>query len=53
VVNRYPEAVNCKFGKPVDQLPWGIRVRDEGTMSRITLEDVTTMLDNFMQQKAV
>ena len=53
VVNRYPEAVHCKYGKPVAALPWGIRVRDAGTMSRITVADVTSMLDKFMQQKAV
>lgn len=53
VVNRYPEAVHCKYGKPVDALPWGIRVRDAGTMLRISVEDVTAMVDKFMQRKAV
>jgi heptosyltransferase I len=50
VVNHYPEAVHCKYGKPVDALSWGIRVRDTGTMLRITVDDVTAMLDKFMQQ---
>jgi len=53
VVNRYPEAVHSKYGKAVDLLPWGIRVRDDGTMSRIAVSDVTMMLDKFMQEKAI
>lgn len=48
VVNRYPEAVQAKYGKPVAELPWGTRVRDEGTMERILHGDVTAMLDNVM-----
>lgn len=47
-VNRYPEAVQAKYGKLPDQLPWGIRVRDAGTMERIRVEDVTGMLDKLM-----
>lgn len=53
VVNHYPDAVHCKYGKSVEDLPWGIRVRDAGTMQRITVEDVTTTLDKFMGQNAV
>ena len=48
VVNHYPEAVHSKYGKPVDELPWGTRVRDTGTMERITVNDVTTMLDKLL-----
>jgi heptosyltransferase I len=48
VVNRYPEAVQDKFGKPVTELPWGMRVRDEGTMNRITVEDVSVMMDRVV-----
>ena len=51
VVNRYPEAVNWKYGKTVEALPWGVRVRGTGTMQRISVADVTAMLDNFMQIK--
>lgn len=51
VVNRYPEAVEAKFGKTVEQLPWGTRVRDEGTMARITPAEVTTMLDRVMAKR--
>jgi heptosyltransferase I len=53
VVSRYPEAVHWKYGKQVDELPWGIRVRDAGTMTRIQVDDVTAMLDKFMQQKTL
>ena len=35
IVSRYPEAVTAKFRKSVDQVPWGSRVRDPGTMMRI------------------
>ncbi len=47
-VNHYPEAVQDKYGKPVTEMPWGTRVRDEGTMDRITVGDVTAMLDKIM-----
>lgn len=48
VVNRYPEAVQAKYGKRVDELPWGIRVRDEGTMELIQVGDVNAMLDKVI-----
>ncbi len=51
-VNRYPEAVQAKYGKMPADLPWGIRVRDAGTMERIRVEDVTRMLDKLMADKA-
>jgi len=50
VIDKYHEAVLDKHGKNASQLPWGIRVRDPGTMERITVEDVTRKLDEFMQQ---
>lgn len=45
VVNKYPEAVAEKYGKPIDQLPWGIRVRGTYTMEWITIKDVTNTLE--------
>ncbi len=48
VVNRYPDAVYRKYGKPVEQVPWGIRIREPGTMERVSIDDVQTMLDLFM-----
>jgi heptosyltransferase I len=50
VVNHYPEAVQAKYGKPVAELPWGIRVRDEGTMERISVFDVTSCLDRLLME---
>ncbi len=49
VVNKYPEAVHAKLGKSVAEVPWGTRVRDAGTMQRITVADVTAKLDQLYQ----
>lgn len=40
VVNRYPEAARAEFGKSVEDLPWGTRVRNPEAMNRITVDDV-------------
>lgn len=48
-INHYPEAVQDKFHKPVSELPWGIRVRDPGTMDRITVQEVESTLDRLLQ----
>lgn len=53
VVNRYPEAVYAKYKKSVDEVPWGIRIRDPGTMEQIRVEDVTTMLDQVIATNPV
>ena len=50
VIDKYHDAVREKHGKDVSQLPWGIRVRDPGTMDRITVKDVTDKLDEFMNR---
>lgn len=47
-VNRYPEAVQAKFAKMPEQLPWGTRVRDPGTMELISFEDVIRQLDKLI-----
>lgn len=52
VVNKYPEAIADKFGKSVEQMAWGTRVRDAGTMERIHAADVTQMLDRVMADRA-
>ena len=49
VVNRYPEAVHSKYGKDLNELPWGVRVRDPAAMQHIGVADVTAVLDNFLQ----
>jgi heptosyltransferase I len=51
VVNRYPDAVYNKYGKSVNDVPWGTRIREAGTMQRISPEDVTSMLDQLMMTK--
>ena len=38
VVNRYPEAVQAEFGRPVEALRWGQRVRNPGAMELIRVE---------------
>ncbi|WP_455199800.1 glycosyltransferase family 9 protein, partial [Kaarinaea lacus] len=50
VIDKYQEAVKEKHAKDAAHLPWGLRVRDAGTMERITVEDVTNKLDDFMQR---
>lgn len=45
VVDRYPEAVQQEFGKPVDALRWGERVRDPGAMDLIRVDDVLARVD--------
>ena len=48
VVDRYSEAVEGKYGKTPEELPWGTRVKEPGTMERITVEDVADKLDRLM-----
>jgi heptosyltransferase I len=45
VVDKYPEAVAQEFGRPIETLRWGQRVRDPAAMSLITVSDVTAKLD--------
>ena len=45
VVNVYPEAVRRRFGKSVDEIPWGKRVRDPDVVDLIRLADVSAKLD--------
>ncbi|MBA3563962.1 MAG: glycosyltransferase family 9 protein [Gammaproteobacteria bacterium] len=53
VVNRYPEAVAREFGKGVNELPWGVRVRKPFAMQLIQVQDVTGKLDRLMQMQGV
>lgn len=52
VVNKYPEAVQARYGKLPDQLPWGTRVRDSDAMTLITVADVTAKLDRLLAEHA-
>lgn len=45
VVDKYPEAVAREFGRPIETLRWGQRVRDPEAMSLITVADVIAKLD--------
>jgi heptosyltransferase I len=45
VVDRYPEAVQREFNKPVAALRWGERVRDPGAMDLITAGEVINRVD--------
>jgi heptosyltransferase I len=45
VVDKYPEAVAKEFGRPIEALRWGQRVRDPAAMSLITVTDVIAKLD--------
>jgi heptosyltransferase I len=45
VVDKYPEAVAREFGRPIEALRWGQRVRDPAAMSLITVGDVIAKLD--------
>ena len=50
VVNHYPDAIKMKHNKEVSDVAWGTRIRDDWAMNLITIEDVTNMVDDFMQQ---
>ena len=45
VADRYPDAVRQEFGKDVDAVNWGQRIRDPDAMNLITLEDVRQKVD--------
>ena len=45
VADRYPQAVERAFGKGVDEIRWGRRVRDPGAMNLIGVADATRKLD--------
>ena len=40
VADRYPDAVAQEFGKPINELRWGQRVRDSQAMNLISIADV-------------
>jgi len=40
VADRYPEAIEKEFGKPVEKLRWGQRVRNPDAMDLIQVRDV-------------
>ena len=50
VADRYPDAIRAEFGKPVDEVRWGQRVRNPQAMDLITLDDVTAKLDRALDR---
>jgi len=53
VVNAYPEAVLKTFGKSVDEIRWGKRVRDPGAIELITVEAVKEKLDDVITERNI
>jgi heptosyltransferase I len=53
VVDKYPEAVAREFGRPVEALRWGQRVRDPNAMSLIHVADVTAKLDAAFTERGI
>ena len=53
VVDKYPEAVQRAFGKTVDEVRWGRRVRDPHAMELITVADVTRKLSAAFGERGV
>lgn len=53
VVDKYPEAVRREFGKPVEALRWGERVRNPEAMDLITVDDVVAKLDLAFAERGV
>ncbi|MCL7945969.1 glycosyltransferase family 9 protein [Marinobacter sp. ATCH36] len=50
-VNRYPEALERFTGKSVEEARWGAKAEFEGAMELVTVEDVTGMLDRWVEVK--
>ena len=48
VINRYPDAVKHKFSTSLESVPWGTRIKDEGTMDLIKVPDVISKIDSFL-----
>ena len=47
IVNRYPDAMKKYYGKNIDEVPWGKRVRFEDAVKMITIEDVVAKLEKL------
>ncbi len=50
VVDKYPQAVQQEFGKPVEALRWGQRVRDPEAMMLISVAEVTEKLGQAFER---
>jgi heptosyltransferase I len=52
VVDGYPEALRQEFGKPVEALRWGERVRNPGAMDLIRVDAVLERVDAVLEGRA-
>ncbi len=52
VINKYPQAVEDHYHKPVSAVKWGARVRTPGTMERISVDEVMAMLDKVIRTRS-
>jgi len=50
VVNKYPPAIKQKYGKNIDELEWGVRVRDSWAMNMIKPSDIIEQLEKIIQK---
>lgn len=48
VVDAYPRAVQREFGKSVEEIPWGARVRDPSAMDLISVDEVKRAVDGVL-----
>ena len=53
VVDKYPEAVAKEFGRPIETLRWGQRVRDPSAMGLITVADVVAKIDAAFAERGI
>lgn len=50
LVNRYPDAILKKYNATVSEVPWGTRVRDDGTMNLITPNDIIEKISTLLTE---
>ncbi|NMT65297.1 glycosyltransferase family 9 protein [Marinobacter orientalis] len=50
-VNRYPEALERFTGKSVEEARWGTKAEFEGAMELVAVEDVTGVLDRWIEDR--
>lgn len=53
VVDAYTPLAEQQFGKPVDQLPWGQRLKGSELMNNITTEQVCSMFDRVVTEQSL
>lgn len=53
VVSVYEQIAQQQYGKPVDELPWGSRVKGKDLMAQISVEEVKRTLDDLLSHYPV